>query len=94
MTKLQKIRQSILVINPGSFNLKWAVFDVLTSDCPLETGKESDPDIEDLLTELSTRYSFCKAVVRVVHGGQQFFEPLLVTLFRVSSKLKSRIIQV
>jgi len=70
---------SVLVLNPGSSGLKWAWFKSALAKQTEISGEVSFDQLGELLRRLAAERKTSIAMVRFVHGGSEFFTPILVT---------------
>ena len=76
----------LLVLNPGSSSIKWSVHNVAKlertgSTAPIEAGQSTmhiDPGAVDLLPNVLANHDVRGVIIRVVHGGPQYREPLQI----------------
>lgn len=69
----------ILTINAGSSNIKFAIFDYGTLDQVYNAQAETMHQVLDWLQEQKHKYTITAIGHRIVHGGTEFFEPVLLT---------------
>lgn len=70
--------QVVLVLNPGSSTIKWARFASIESDVATELGSTPVEKLETMVRDLVERSPCQRFIVRFVHGGADYFEPMLV----------------
>jgi len=79
-----EILKNILVINPGSSSLKWSWF---SSSSEYEANKSGLTELEHFnqwLYSLSDRVSVDYVIIRFVHGGGQYSEPIELSLSKLN----------
>lgn len=78
MDILEPLNKSILIINPGSSSLKWAIFDNLKTLLYTKKGSCQLDQVDNFLDKIfkDNLYSCC--VIRFVHGGSHFFKAMSI----------------
>lgn len=69
---------SVLVLNPGSSSLKWALFRSCKDAVPYETGHIKGEDRRAALQKFVDEHRAGCAVIRFVHGGPHYVKPVLI----------------
>ena len=69
----------LLVINTGSSTFKWSIYDSIKDAEPLSEGNVSVTHFRRKLNELISSIQPGYCIVRFVHGGVAFYEPVVVT---------------
>ncbi|MAM70661.1 MAG: hypothetical protein CMP91_05900 [Gammaproteobacteria bacterium] len=69
----------VLCLNPGSSSLKWAFYCSTTQKKVLKTGTVSLERLSKELLVILKKYEVSLVVIRFVHGGTDFYEPVEVT---------------
>ncbi len=86
----------ILVLNPGSSSIKWATFCnsseyLIDGRAAIDRGQidlEKGTDMFEQLISATASYKICAVIVRVVHGGPDFSNPIEVNRDNIN-KLKT-----
>ena len=86
MTHSHSAEPALLVLNPGSSSIKWSVHEQTELACyrgsgPLFSGQfkeDAEQGATVALAEAMAHCDVCSVVIRFVHGGAFYSEPLLV----------------
>ena len=70
---------SVLCLNPGSSSLKWALFQSTKQTNALKTGSVSLKEIAVELLAIIEKFEIFMVIIRFVHGGTGFYEPVEIT---------------
>lgn len=86
MTQSQSAEPALLVLNPGSSSIKWSLHELAAlsasaSSEPIVTGHlkgKPEQGVSVALAEAMQHRELCSVVIRFVHGGADYSEPLPV----------------
>ena len=69
----------IVVLNPGSATIKWQCYPALDSSQPIASGQGDIAELEAELTKITAEVAAYSYVVRFVHGGDLFCQPVVIS---------------
>ncbi len=70
---------NILVLNPGSSSLKWSVHNAQFYEKTAQSDVVAYEDLGTLLKKLNVSQQISIAVIRFVHGGNEFYKATLIS---------------
>lgn len=79
----QESTQGILILNPGSSSLKWALFTGPEASHASISGKSSPGASADEIGTVLKKYPAQVAILRFVHGGHDFVDPVEIDKHRL-----------